>query len=131
MQNGIGYKLIFFIIASLFLISCEDKNMDTYQKDQINEISIAETADGSLKLTVMPILETLYACPGILLKEENDAVMVEFVRCRINANCRVDVKATTDPDSPGSYNIILSNAEKPIKINYHSGAIQVWPKSKG
>lgn len=131
MQNGMGYKAISFIIVSLFLISCEDKNMDTYQKDQINEISIVETVDGSLKLTVTPILETLYACPGILIKHEKDAVMVEFVRCRINDNCRVDVKANTDPDSPGSYNIILSNDEKPIKINYHSDAIQVWPKSKG
>ncbi len=130
MQYRMAYKSILFIIAILLLISCED-NMNTYQKDQINDISIAETADGSLKLTIMPILETLYACPGILLKEENDAVMVEFVRCHINSNCRVDVKATTNPDSPGSYNIILSNTEKPIKIKYLSGVIQVWPKTKG
>ncbi len=105
--------------------------MNTYQKNQINDISIAETADGSLKLTIIPIMETLYACPGILLKEENDAVMVEFVRCHINSDCRVDVKATAHPDSPGSYNIILSNTEKPINIKYPSGVIQVWPKTKG
>ena len=129
MQNGIGYKLIFLII-SLFLISCEAKDMDTYQKDQINEVSIVEIAGGSLKLTVMPMLETLYTCPGIMLKEKNDAVMIEFIRCRINTSCPVDVKADADPNNPGNYNIILTNTEKPIKINYHSGAMQVWPKTK-
>ncbi len=130
MQYRIDYKLILCIIAILFLIACDD-NMNTYQKDQINDISIAETADGSLKLTIMPKSETLYTCPGILLKEENDAVMVEFVRCHINSNCRVDVKATANPDRPGSYNIILSNTEKSVKIKYRSGAIQVRPKTKG
>ncbi len=103
--------------------------MSIYQKDQINEVSIVKTVDGSLRLTVIPMLETLYTCPGIMLKEGNDAVIVEIVRCRINANCPVDVKASIDPANPGSYNIILSSINKPIKINYDSGAIQIWPES--
>lgn len=102
--------------------------MNTYQQDQIIEISIVKSANGSLVLTVMPILETLYTCPGITIKEKDDALMIEFVRCHINSNCHVDAKATVDQDNPGSLKITLSDMEKPIKIDYHSGFVQVWPK---
>ncbi|WP_133512240.1 hypothetical protein [Candidatus Thiosymbion oneisti] len=101
--------------------------MKTYQENQIQELYIKETADGTLILTVMPMLETLYSCPGAILKEEDDAMLVELVRCRINTKCPVDVVATPDPANPGNYNIALPNTDRAVKIDYHSGAIQIWP----
>jgi hypothetical protein len=118
-----------FFSTAFFLISCEASDMDTYQEAQINELSIEKLADGSLQITVMPMLETLYTCPGVILGEANGAVMVEFVRCRINANCLVDVKTVADPANPGSYRIRLPDMDKPIKIDYRSGAIQAWPRT--
>jgi hypothetical protein len=101
----------------------------TYQEAQISEFSIEKAADGSLQILVMPMLETLYTCPGVLLGEANGAVMVKFVRCRINANCPVDARAVVDSANPGRYRISLPDMDKPIKIDYRSGAVQVWPRT--
>ena len=103
--------------------------MDTYQEDQINELSVTKTDDGSLLVTVIPMLETLYACPGVLIKEENDAIMIEFVRCNINTTCHVDAEAAADSNNPGSYKITLPDKGKPIKINYSTGAVKIWPNA--
>jgi len=102
--------------------------METYHADQINELSVQQTADGTLVLTVVPMLETLYSCPGALVRETDEAVLVGLVRCRIETQCPVDVAAQPDTDNPGSYKITLPDTGKPIKLDDPSGPVKLWPR---
>jgi len=120
-------RLSLFWLTVILVTSCGAKDMKTYQEDQIQAVYIKEMADGRSILTVMPMLETLYFCPGVIIREEDDAMLVGLVRCRINTKCPVDIVATPDSASPGNYNIALPSTDKPVKIDYHSGATQVWP----
>lgn len=122
-----NYKLWLFLLLAHFMTSCGANNMDTYQQNQIDGLSVRKSTDGSLVMTVTPMLETLYAFSGAVVKEKSDAVLIELVRCRINTKCPVDVDATPDPANPGSYNMVLPKSDKPIKIDYRSGVVQVWP----
>lgn len=127
MRKLLEFSSLSLVIIYISLISCKAGDMNVYQKDQINQFSVIKAADGSLRLNVIPMLETLYHCPGIVLEEKNGSIFVQFVRCRINADCPVDIKADLDPTNPGSYNIVIADTNKPIKINYDSGAEQIWP----
>lgn len=121
------YRLSLFWLMMFFMTSCMFENMDIYQKDEINGYSIQEMDDGTLMLTVSPVAETLFWCPGAVVEEKEDAMLVGLVRCHINLECPVDVTAALHPTRPLVYNIALPRTDKPIKLDYRSGAIQVWP----
>ena len=121
------YKLWLFLLLGHFMTSCGANNMDTYQQNQIDELSVKKSTDGRLVMTVTPMLETLYACSGAVINEQSDAVLIKLVRCRINTKCPVDIDATPDPAKPGSYNMVLPQSEKPVKVDYRSSVVQVWP----
>jgi hypothetical protein len=123
------YRVFLLILMANLLISCKTKDMNTYQKNQIDELSVMKLTDSTLLLTIRPIMETLYSCPGVIIEENSNEIIVSIIRCRINKKCTVDISSTHDPMNPGSYNIILPSTDKPIKINYLTGGvIQVWPQ---
>ncbi|MCB2263396.1 MAG: hypothetical protein LGR52_10765, partial [Candidatus Thiosymbion ectosymbiont of Robbea hypermnestra] len=91
------YRLLLFWLVTLFITSCMSKNMDIYQEDEIDGYSIEEMGDGTLVLTVSPMAETLFWCPGAILEEKEDMMLIGLVRCHIDSECPVDVAATLHP----------------------------------
>jgi len=85
-----------------------------------------------LLLRVVPGREPSFWYPGALLEEKDDAILVGLVRCPIDVECPVDVVATWHPThsivTPVTYNLTLPNTDKPIKLDYPSGAVRIWPR---
>jgi hypothetical protein len=123
------YLITPFIILVFTLLSCEAQDMNVYQENQINELSIVKASSESLHVTVTPILESVYACPGITLDENDNEIKISFIRCHIDKSCQVDLKADLDPGNPGSYIINLPDKGKPIVVVYSSSQKQIWPKT--
>lgn len=103
------------------------KNTDIYQEDEIDGYSIEEMDGGTLMLAVSPIAETLFWCPGAILEEREGAMLVGLVRCHIDSECPVDVAAILHPTRHLVYKIVLPKTHKLIKLDYRSGAVQIWP----
>jgi len=121
-------KLWPFLLVTLFMPSCEINYMHIYSENAIEWYFIREMADDTFLLTVIPAGESIFWCPGAILEEKDDALLVGLVRCYMKVECPVDVAATLHPARGFVYNIALPSTDKPIKLNYPSGAVQIWPR---
>jgi len=121
-------KLWPFLLVTLFMPSCEINYMHIYSENAIEWYFIREMADDTFLLTVIPAEESIFWCPGAILEEKDDALLVGLVRCYMKVECPVDVAATLHPARGFVYNIALPSTDKPIKLNYPSGAVQIWPR---
>lgn len=124
----VGKKVPYLLVLMfLFNIACEAKTMNFYKKDQINTISIEKSTSNKLLLSVTPLLETAHALSGAKIVKNNDGINVSLVRCRLNAECEVDVAAKALSDVPGTYIIAIPMTNETISIDYQSHIEKIWP----
>ena len=97
----------------------------TYDQYSLSDITIdtISTHNNTLEITYRTKLETLYYSPGIIVKHDNNDLILTFVRCSINDACKVDIKSTI---KDGNNHILLEiprgniflNKEKTKKIEF-------------
>lgn len=112
-----------FAVMMLSASSCQgDQKLDTYSADTITEITADTQDDGSLVLSVMPLMETAHFLAGAKVTETDDTTELQLVRCGLSATCDVDVEATVTPGSSDPYEIKLPSAKKAVVVIYDDGS---------
>jgi hypothetical protein len=102
--------------------------MSFYQKDQVFDIETNMDSNNSILIKFSPLMETLYSCPGAILKREGNGIYLNLVRCGIKSKCDVDITATLNSDEPGSYIISVPETDKLIYFVFGEELQQIWPR---
>lgn len=97
---------------------CRETMMTLYDMDQIEIVSVARSDQGTT-VTYTPLLESAYYNPGVDVDSEDDAWVLEFVRCGINETCTVS--HPIDPASAPPYSVFLEGAADGVMLRDKKG----------
>ena len=117
---------IFIVVVISIIPSCKETSMELYTSNQITLIGIKAINAENVEIKYVPMLETLYFCPGAKITENEDAILINFMRCPIKETCKVTHVARLD--AIGNYAIVIKHKGKPLFINFEMGKQKIYPK---
>jgi len=123
-QVGFTKSAANLTVLLLILSGCKELGME-YNSDKITIVSVEQNAN-KVKVSYRTIMETLYFCPGVLVKETAKNISVVFVRCGIKDECPVTLKAQQGED--GIDIVEIENKVLPIFLVYEGGKEKLFPK---
>ncbi len=121
-------KVIYLCLLCL-LSACIPEGERPYHQNELQNLTITRTATGQLRLTCQPRLETLYHYVGARLSQDNQALVVQLIRCPIETICPVDREPVQDDDIPGKSHTILPKANS-LYLDDSQNRQLLWPLKK-
>lgn len=104
-------KCIYLSLCLVPLLSaCMIEKARPYRQEELQNIRIIHTTAGQHLLTYQPPLETLYHYAGVRWYWDHQALIIQLMRCPIQANCPVDSQPVQDDTIPGQSQVILPTA---------------------
>ena len=70
---------------------------ESYELDAITQAKIERAKDGQRVLSLQVRQASLYACPGVRRHRKPEGDYFTVVRCRVGAECAVDIPASAAP----------------------------------
>jgi hypothetical protein len=88
----ISNLLIGLLCLTIFTGCVEGSNKMNYKINNISDITY-KIEGAILELSYSPLVESLYYSPGVTYNIIDDKMVIKIIRCGINDDCKVDVKA--------------------------------------
>ncbi len=93
--------------------------MKQYEKSDIEILSVQRLPSGSTEILYRPILDSLYYCPGVRLRQDAGRQKISFVRCGIKEKCEVDVRA--ERVDRGAFKLLIPFVPENIDMVFGDG----------
>lgn len=92
-----GTALLTLLVNSVVLVECSPERV-RYGSQEVHILSVEVDSTGTT-LSYLPILETMFFCPGVDTStfDTGQSIGVTFVRCGSSESCLCDYKAEIVP----------------------------------
>lgn len=117
-------KLAAMLLLNISLSACGEI-MKQYEQANIEILSVQHLSSGSTEILYRPILDSLYYCPGVSIRQDSGRQKISFVRCGIKEKCYVDVIA--EKVGQGKLKVIVPSVPESIDMVFRDGEVR-FPK---
>lgn len=101
---------------------------EPYALAQIGSIAVAPAAASQIRITVVPMLETLHAFAGARVESTPEGRTLVLIRCPLKARCRVDLPAEPVAEDPAASTLQLADDGRALVVQYADGPVPLWPR---
>lgn len=109
---------ISIIVMSASIGACGG-TMNQYEKANVEIILAQQLSSGNTEVMYRPMLDSVYYCPGVRIRQDDGREKVSFVRCGIKDKCLVDVVA--EKKDQGIWRIVIPSSLEKIDLVFSDG----------
>lgn len=97
--------------------------MKQYEQANIEILFVQHLSSGSTEILFRPILDSLYYCPGVSIRQDSSRQKISFVRCGIKEKC--DVDAVAEKMDQGKLKVVVPSVPESIDMVFRDGEVRL------